>query len=207
MLCIGEGDSITAGDGTSGGSNWVAQLAYFINDSKVSLTNIALSGDTISNNVSASDTLLRLAMPDFNRRVAMIDLGSNDICNGIGDSAETIQTNLLYWFNNVRSNYPAAKIVALTIMPRSGCGGAKIAVRTNVNNWIVSNAPVDLAVDVAADARLQTAPGGAYFADAAHPNNLGSWVMASNVWFSINAAGFLDTRNTRVLSATTINIR
>lgn len=189
VLVVAEGDSITAGNGTTGGSNWVNQLGYFINDIKVTCTNIALSGDTISNNIAATDTINRMAIP-ADRKIAICALGSNDVGNGY--AVPGIQTNFLQWIANVRSNTPAAYIVITTMMYRVG----DIEVnRTNLNNWIKSNAPVNLVVDIASDARLNTAPDAPYFADAAHPSNTGAWVVASNIFYNMNAARMFETRD------------
>lgn len=189
VLVIAEGDSITAGNGTTGGSNWVNQLGYFINDIKVTCTNIALSGDTVSNNIAATDTINRLVIP-ADRKIAICALGSNDIGNG--DTAQNVQTNFLYWIANVRSNNPSVQIVMTTIMDRVGIVESK---RTNVNEWIKSSAPVNLVVDIASDARLNTAPDAPYFADAVHPSNTGAWVVASNIFFNMNAARMFETRD------------
>lgn len=175
------------------------QLGFFMNNTNIATTNIALSGDTISNNAAATDTLLRLSAP-ADRKIAINALGSNDIGNGY--AVPGIQTNFLQWIANVRSNTPSAYIVMTTMMYRVG----DIEVnRTNLNNWIISNAPVNLVVDIASDPRLNTAPDAPYFADVVHPSNAGAWVVASNIFFKMTQANVLRTFEPTVrASGTTI---
>lgn len=207
VLLVAEGDSITQGNGSTGGSNYVFQLGQFVNSANLITTNIGLSGDLIASNTTASDTTLRLASAtNYFRSLAILEMGINDITSGTGIPAADIQTNYLLWIASVRAASPSTKIVMFTVMHRAELtsGSAKAITRTNVNNWILSNAPVDLVVDQASDARLASSPDTNYFSDNVHPNNLGYWVMASNVFYRLTQAGYLETQRLPILNVGTL---
>lgn len=206
IFSIHEGDSITQGAGSTGGSNYVFQLGQFINDGHIIRTNIGTSGDLIASNTAATDVLTQLASSgNYVMSLATIQFGINDI--SVSYTAPAIQSNYLTWISNVRASYPRTKIIQFTIMPSLGVGigSDRDIVRSNVNNWIRTLSPVDAVVDMAGDSRLTPANTN-YFSDIVHPNNLGYWVMASNAFFIMNASNFFDYRDRPIVSSATLNI-
>lgn len=207
VYSVHEGDSTTFGDGVNG-SNYVFFLKEMAvgNSFPLAFTNIATGGDTISNNVSATDTLTRLTNAPFNSRlIATVYLGLNDI-SALYPSTN-IATNLLLWTLNVRTSFPATKILMATIWPRIGDSALKDGIRTNLNSWIRDAAPVDAVLDFATNSALnpQITPGN--FVDNVHPNVNGHRIIASNVWDAMQVRGYFDVPPARALNFQTLIIR
>ncbi len=178
VIC--EGDSLTAGTGSTGGSNYVSQMnlnGLYGNY----VTNIGHGGDVISANSAATDALTSLTNTiGYAKQTVVMMMQVNDIA--VNDSVPIVTTNMLTWQNNVRAKFPNAKIMWLTSMA-ANLGTTLNARLVEVNTWLKSGtANIDYVGDLRADPRLQTFSDTTYYdPDGVHLNNAGYLVMATIV--------------------------
>ncbi len=175
------GDSIVGGGGSGQNSNYVditfpSQLAEQMSGYRV--YNFGYGGALIGGiNANSSNTISSVMAPYAERWIVMQG-GVNDLINGT--NGITTYTNFLGLAKTMKST--GAKIAVLT--DPSTSGGVEA---TNFNGQIRSNmmtdANVELIVDLVADWRLGTAAGRAtnMQSDGVHPTQLGDGVMAEIV--------------------------
>lgn len=178
-----EGDSTTHGNGT-----YPSNVTFFLTSlaaghvPAIIFTNIAISGDTASNNATATDTLTHLTnSPAGAGLIASVYLGLNDVYFFTNPPSYT-ESNLLSWVTNVRASFPQVRILMHTLWRRQAESSTVISNRGVINTWIRSSAPVDLVVDNAADDQFNVLLHPENFVDNVHLSIAGNQYWASNIW-------------------------
>lgn len=208
-----EGDSIVSGTGSTGGSNWVFQIATYLR-TDMTFTNLGLAGDTILANTNATNVLAMFTNQNATacRLVATCYFGHNDIAQN--DSVANITTNLLTFATNIHFAFPAAKIVAMTLhgINYGGTQSTFEPRRLSVNSWIngAGTNYFNYICDLASDSRLTNFVDTTYYdADQVHLNNIGyqlvaKWVSTNLVNNGLNACASTAPSPTLTLGSATI---
>lgn len=189
ILC--EGDSLTKGNAAPN-EGYDRQLALLY-ATQPKITNVGVGGQSLStmtsNAVSISDVELS-RNSEYTNQIAVLWGGTNDIVGGgsLGD----LQTNMLSWVSGRQA--AGAKVVVLTIIPRSDNSAAEDLVRLAFNEWILTGATgADAIANVNADSRLQDPTDGTYFkADEVHLIAAGHAIVADYVKAAIDSLEQVD---------------
>lgn len=180
------GDSITAGDHTTGDDNgWAYQTLGLLGKS-YGCVNWGISGGTLATFVSERAIKGLASRVPATRTVLFLFAGTNDIASGT--TAATCETNLQTYANDAK---PAGfKVVLFCILPRTTLTGPQETERQTFNTWLRANWATygDALVDYATDGsgRLNDASNTTYFADGIHPNDAGAAVLAAIVQTAVN---------------------
>lgn len=186
------GDSITAANGFAGFPDW----ATLYSEGRYYLRTVSSNGtgptgwkQGVTGNTTSQMLTRWSNVSAESPKVVVILGGTNDIAAG-GASAATIQANLRQLYDNAASI--GAKVVAVTILPRSspGWSGAMETTRTTVNAWI--QAQTDLAAVIDSDTYI-TSTSTQLNSDGTHPNAYGAFALGQPVGAAIEALISSDT--------------
>lgn len=148
------------------------------------------------NTIFAASGGFKTFMPsDAANSIAVIMAGTNDIALSPNQSGATTNTRCETLATSVKTYNANAKVVALTMIPRTGvttvrddCNTLLMANTTLISGALYSKAggsPIDYIIavhlDAAFDADADSANATNYDADAVHPNNTGHGVIAGLV--------------------------
>jgi lysophospholipase L1-like esterase len=197
LLC--DGNSITYGTGSTGGTNgWPVQIASMLNNGGALgwyIVNNGVAGQTTpqmdtqaSPGGGAQTTDIRLGW--YGKTIVTgwevtNDLATNNVSAAIGYS------NLVTFFNHRRAANAAAKLVVATVLPANIITGVNETSRQTINTNIRANwaSFADALVDVAAIAQLQDPNNTIYFADGTHPTDAGYALIAQAFASAVNSFG------------------
>jgi len=181
-----EGDSLTTGQGSSGGNTYPKQLQDLYPTTQLVYFNVATSGQTLSDmTTDAAAQVDPKRDPSQPLCAVVIWGGTNDIY--FGASGATAYSRLVTYCQARQA--AGFKVVALTMLPRSNVGvpvGFETD-RTTFNTSVRADwrTFADALADVAADARIGDAGDELdttyYDADKVHMNNTGYGVVAGIV--------------------------
>lgn len=184
-LAVFDGDSLTAGSGSTGGNTYPAQYLALVNGGgSWESYNVAIAGQTLAAMAAASDVDSKFDVVRPARKV-FIWGGTNDMRAGTDD---TTTYNRLVSYCNARKAI-GWQVYVLTCLPRTGDvlpDDATFETRRQAFNTAVRNnytTFADKLVDIAADSRIGDAGDNlntTYFdADHIHMNNTGYGVVAA----------------------------
>lgn len=171
------GDSITYNNG--GGTSWWDARGWFFwaNTLLGGRLNILKNAGIGGNNTTQMVGRIQTDVLDYNPGWVIVMAGTNDAVQDV--AAATIISNLTTIYNKIIAN--GGKVVALTIMPRTGLTGYQATQLAKVNKWIKTYGQTARGVyvcDVGAALVDTTLPGwqivAAYATDGLHPNATGA---------------------------------
>lgn len=175
VIC--DGDSLTLG-GQNGAVPYPTTLQDSLGATNWDMRNFGVSGQQLSAMEADAATQVDVWRNSQRPRDVVICWGgSNDIF--AGTNTATMQSRIQTYCANRKS--AGFEVIVCTILPRSGIGGDKETVRTEVNAWIAANYATwsDGYVDLAADTRLDDYSDATYFnADNTHLTTDGYTVVA-----------------------------
>lgn len=174
-----DGDSLTYGTGSTNNTN--GYPAQILVGSSVVVNN-GVPGEKISDNTNAVRTLATFATVSGGRRVAIFCEGINDIATA--DSSANIIINIGAWINTVRTAYPDAILIGMTLTYYTGASPTILSRIDAVNAYITGSADFDYVVDLIADPRLIDPSNMTYYkADGVHRTDAGYGVVAELIDF------------------------
>jgi len=188
-----EGDSLTTGQGSSGGNTYPVQLIRMFTDNRmVSMVNVATSGETLADMATEAASQIDNAYDSRKpTNITVIWGGTNDLYLGVlGDFSGAGAYARLLAYGQARQAI-GEKVVVVNCLPRQNAGvpvGFE-AQRVIFNALIASGwqSFANALADVAADSRLQDPTNTTYFdADKVHLNNTGYAVVAGIVFAQVS---------------------
>jgi lysophospholipase L1-like esterase len=184
-IYVAEGDSITAGSGSTNSIAGYAMLvgagfSPYLQGISYGVVNSTLVGALSLQNRQAT-VVAKIAeiVASGRRPIVSVNIGANDIASITADAA-TWYANLWAYWAALRS--AGAKVCASTILPQQSLTGPQETARLAMNTTIRSDSSKwDALADFASDAAFVGGWSSTYFADSAHPKDAGHTAMAAVV--------------------------
>lgn len=183
-LAIFDGNSLTAGSGSTGGQTYPVQTAALLG-SGWDTVNVGVGGQSTAGMNTRAGQFVDAAENAWRSGEIVVGWeGTNDLFLG-ATPATSISRLTTYYSGRKAEGY---RVVVMTVLPRSSVGvsGTFEADRQTINASLRANWPTyaDALVDVAADPRIGDQgdeTDTTYYADLTHLNNTGYGVVASLV--------------------------
>lgn len=195
-LLICDGNSLTVGQGSTGGVNgWVTQIAPLLSGGAAAwnILNNGTSGQTTpqmdtqaspGGGIATTDVRLGFYAKTI---VTGWEITNDILTNSV--SAATGFANVQAFFNHRRAASAAAKLVVMTCLPRTTITGANETARQTINANIVANFATfaDAILDVASLPNLTDPTNVTYYADGTHLTDAGYAIIAAALAPILNA--------------------
>ncbi len=167
------GDSLSAEYGLQRGSGWVALLDRHLSDNKTGyqIHNSSISGDTTSGGVSR----LPAALEQYQPKIVIIELGSNDALRGL--SLKATEENLSKMITMSQQSGAQVLLIGMQIPPNYGRVYAEQFQQIFVslaNKYKIARVPF-LLDGIATKSEM-------FQADGIHPNKQAQPILVTNVW-------------------------
>lgn len=179
-----EGDSLTAGTGSSGGNTYPAQCITSLGASLWTYNNNGVAGQTLQAMLSnASTEVDLLSDTGAPANICVIWAGTNDVVGG--RTSAQILADLLSYIAGLRA--AGFRVVVVTMLARTEFVStpAEEAVRQEVNTAMLGGGYGDAVANLSSDSRLDdgtsTLPAGVDSGDHVHLSNTGYGYVASAV--------------------------
>jgi acyl-CoA thioesterase I len=168
------GNSLTAGLGLEEEQSFPSLIQKMIDSvgGNYTVINAGLSGDTSADGFARSEWVLNQPIDIF-----VLELGANDALRGL-DPNET-NKNLRKILDNVKSKYPAAKIVIAGMKAPTNMGKGYLNIFDNIFPKLAKDYDAGLIPFLLEDVATITSLN---LPDGKHPNVEGQKIVAKNVW-------------------------
>lgn len=200
-----DGDSLTEGVGSTGGTNGTPEQ---VTPGEATIVNNGDAGERASQNTAALRTIATFdAAAGGAKLTAVYREGINDVA--INDSVANITGYIDDWIAAVRAAHPDAFLIGCTLTDYVGMGATFEGRVDAINTHILTVADFDATVDLAADSRLDDPSDATYYSDSTHHTDAGYAVCAELVDAVLAANNRIVAGGTTILSVSgtaTINL-
>lgn len=185
-IYVAEGDSITAGSGSTNSIAGYAMLVGagfnpYLQGISYGVVNSTLVGAlSLQNRQSTVVAKIAEIVASGRRAIVSVNIGANDVAGSITNAPATYYSDLCAYWSALRA--AGAYVCASTILPQQSLTAPVEAARIAMNALIRGDASKwDALADFANDAAFVGGWSSTYFADSAHPKDAGHSAMAAVV--------------------------